>query len=188
MKNSQLSAYIGEPVSTVRKNFDDLREAFEDVGLDGFVNIQIADLYMHGSTPVNYKIFLERLDALSLIVEKGGFKVYDAEAALKNTVYDQWVLLKSAALNKLDKPIPKEFKELVLDPINAYLESINESKAERDQELKKAQDIVDSIIEPLKKASAELEKIAPYHMAGSNQEAIKFKIDGILSSLGIQIG
>nr|BDD47918.1 hypothetical protein 7 [Campylobacterota bacterium] len=186
MKNSQLSAYIGVPVSDIRKNFDDIREAFEDEGLEGFMDIQIADLCMHGTTPLNYKTFLERLDALSLIVEKGGYKVYDAETALKNVVYDQWTLLKSAACYKLDKPIPEEFEEFVLAPIAEHFRVISEAKTERAHGLKKAEEIIKSIIEPLKDASEELEKIDPWIMAGSNQEAIKFKIDNILSSLGMQ--
>ncbi len=183
MKNTQLSAYIGKPTSQIRELFDDIRDAFDDVNIQGGISLQVADLYMSGSTPSNYHMYLDRLSVVDLLAEQGGYKRQDAEMLLKSGFFDPWIMLKSAAAYTLDLPLPGEFEALIIDPLDSRLKTAKDAKKEKAEALAKARETIDGIVKPLKQCSDELRNVKPWIMAGSFEESVKIFIDKLLHDL-----
>ena len=185
MTNTQLSIYNRVTPLRSNKTYKDIREAFEEVTLGSDIHVSIANLYSNGSTPANYHHYLKRLDAVKLVREQGGYKGQEAEMIVKSGFYDPWTMLQSTCLYILDKPLPKEFQTLVLDPADKRIELIRDQEKQRTEALQEAQKTISSIIKPLKKASEELGSFEPWKMAGSYPESLRIEINKVLFKLGV---
>ncbi len=184
MTNTQLAAYLQLKPSKTREIFEDVKLAFEEVNLPYDIHRDIADLYANGSKPANYRHYLDRLDAVRLVREQGGFNGKDSEMIVKSSFFDPWTLLHNACLYSLDKPLSKEFQALVLDPADKRIVQLKDNEAHKGKVVAKAQKIISALTKPLLKASAELGDIEPWIMAGTYPEAVRIEIDKILFKLG----
>ncbi len=184
MTNTQLSGYLGMKPSQVRKTFDSVRDAFEEVGLSRDISLSLADLFQYGSIPANYDHYLKELDAVHLLVEEGGMKVRHAEMIVKSRFYDPWVMLKAAANKSIDMPLPAEFEALVLDAADKRIALIRDSKTEKEAALAKARKTIDALVSPLKIAERELSTLEPWTLAGTQPGDIQGRVTKILELLG----
>lgn len=133
LNNRALGIYLEMKPAEVRKIFDPIAEAFEEVNL-AMPKMEMADLYSKGTLPTNWGLYLDRLDARKVISEADGVSVRDAELILKSGYFDAWVLLQSACNSLLGEELPEDFEELVIKPGKSYLK-IGEDEIKRNSKM-----------------------------------------------------
>ena len=180
MTNTQLSAYIGQQPAQTRKLFDVIRQAFEDAGL-GDVTREVADLYLHGQEPSNYKYYLDRLNAVKFLSEH--FKPQRAETIIKSNFYDPWVMLLATAQHFIGEAITPEFETLIVSASNDNIKLVSAKEQEKLQAIYKARKTIETIGSPLKKVLKELESIEEWKLAGTPEEYITIKIRLVLERI-----
>ncbi len=182
MKNRELAAYIGESPSNTKKIFGPLQEAFEDTYL-GDIGIELAELHESGALPMNFELYLNRLQAKQLLCETAGFRPLDAETIIKSGAFDPWTLLNAAACRFTGEAIPPDFEPLVIKPGIDYLKIHSDESAAKLAGREKALKIMQPVLGKLKKIVDDMEKIEPWKLAGSREESIFIKLNNAFEML-----
>ncbi len=184
MTNQQIGLYLGIRTAEARKIFDPIRQAFEEANIGNDIPLSIVELFENGSTPANYRYYLDKLKVVDML-NANGIKPLVSESALKNMFYDPWVMFQAAALNFTDEPLPKDFESLVLDPIKKSREPEIESAERRRQSREDAAKIIETAMKPLLKAYRKLCEFDNWTLAGSSADSTRITIGKMLFDAGI---
>lgn len=171
----------------LKTEFEDILDAMEAIGQNKDITIGLIDFWLNGSTLTNYEIYLDSFKAYKMLTEQGIPPKYIKNALASDSI-DKYLLFKNAALNFIGEPLTRDFQELIIKPLHRlYVEPSEQQEAEKIEQLKKGRSTIKALSGNISKTIKELQKIKPYHLAGSDVESILITLEQIEHTITHQL-
>jgi len=188
MNFREAGLYTNRSTIELRTEFEDVIEALEAIGHSGSITVELLDFWLYGSVPTNYRIYINLLNAESLLKKVGVPAEHINSALAENAATDKYLLFKNACLNFVGEELAKDFKPLVIDPLlKMYVQRSEKDKAERVQQLSQARETIKAMSGTISKTITTLEEIKPHHIGGTDVENVLIELKNIQHTITNQI-
>jgi len=180
MTYREAAIYANRSLIEIKTEFEDIIEAMQEIKIGKEITIQLLEFWLFGTLPVSYKINLGLLNPEDLLESQGIPREHIENALSESNPIDKYVLFKNACLHSIGEELTPDFKHLVINPImKMYVQPTKKNKAERLEQLKKGRETIKTLGANISKTIKELNKIKPYHIAGSDVESVLIKLEQI---------
>jgi len=179
MNYRQAGIYTDRSTIELKTEFEEILEAMEEMGQSKEITTGLLDFWLHGSTLVNYDIYMQKLRADTLLQQQG-IPNEHIKGVLHSNQIDKYLLFKNACLNFVGEKLTEDFKTLVIDPImKIYVEPTIKAKEYRQKRIKEARESIKKVSKNISAVNQELSKIEPHAIAGTFEETIYLKLQQI---------